>query len=231
MKNKYLQNYVNHGFKNIEGWCSLLTLEVLDHLTDIGINKAGGSLEIGIHHGKLFLALNSIIDSTEKSYAVDIFDKQNLNVDRSGQGNLAIFQEHLKKYDRHQGKNVNILTEDSTTLSPSDFDSKFRFISVDGGHTSQHLISDLSLAEKVMMPEGVVIVDDWFNIGWPQVTEGLMVYMNNKGPLIPFAVSPNKMWMAKVSHYWSYVVHCANMPNKRKADLKICGNTVIMIDN
>ena len=58
-------------------------------------------MEIGVHHGQFFIALNQLIPSNFTSYAIDVFDNQQLNIDKSGEGNKSKFIENLRNFDRH----------------------------------------------------------------------------------------------------------------------------------
>ena len=58
----------------------------------------GNISEIGIHHGKLFLALENIARPGEECVAIDVFEKQLHNIDRSGRGDYEKFLDNLNKY-------------------------------------------------------------------------------------------------------------------------------------
>ena len=60
MNRKYLSEYKTNGFENVEGWCEPQIFEVIELLDSADINKIGGCLEIGVHHGKLFILLITI---------------------------------------------------------------------------------------------------------------------------------------------------------------------------
>ena len=203
IENQNLIKYKDHGFDEVEGWCSQQVFHTVDLIDRCEINKIGGALEIGVHSGKLFILINQIIDSKYKSYAIDIFDDQYLNIDYSGHGSLEIFKKNLENYDVHQGKNTTILKGDSTdrgfaALNEIERGSQ-RLISVDGGHTVEHTISDLTLAEKLISNEGVVILDDIMNHHWLGVIEGAFRYIDRRPTLLPFAIGQNKLYFAKLS--------------------------------
>ena len=87
-----LSNYFNGGFKKVNGWCSDNLFNIIEILDGCTINKEGGIAEIGVHHGKFFLLLNSITEERFKSFAIDLFGAQHLNIDFSGRGDLEIFK-------------------------------------------------------------------------------------------------------------------------------------------
>jgi hypothetical protein len=208
LKSERLQHYKDNGFQHVEGWCGYQLFDTIDLLDDIMPGKAGGCLEIGVHHGKFFLLMNQVIGANEKSYAVDVFDRQDLNIDTSGKGSLEAFKANLLKYDAHQGRNTTIIPGDSTDaglrLEERIGPGSMRFISIDGGHTAEHTLSDLHLATRLVRNEGVVIVDDILNAHWLGVIEGVGRFLSTVPTLVPFATGDNKLYLSKLSFYRYY---------------------------
>jgi hypothetical protein len=156
----------------------------------------GAVSEIGVHHGKLFIGLSLLQRNDEYSVAIDLFDDQALNVDRSGKGNLAAFQNNVRRWsslDRvviHRGDSTRLDGDELSKLGRANI----RIFSVDGGHTSEIVHSDMKLAETTVSSEGIVIADDVFNQYWPGVATGTMRYLHEGGGLVPFAIGFNKVF-------------------------------------
>ncbi|MFT0531212.1 class I SAM-dependent methyltransferase [Castellaniella hirudinis] len=203
ISHKNLRNYYDNGFKNTAGWCSEKNFDVMEILDNVEINKNGGCMEIGIHHGKFFIMLNCLVDEKYPSFAIDVFDDQSLNIDRSGKGNLDAFKTNLINHDRHNGSNVKIIKGDSTDPSLRLRDTiglgTMRFISIDGGHTAEHTVSDLILANDLVNNQGIVILDDILNYHWLGVIEGTAKFISFHPTLVPFAIGYNKLYMCKLS--------------------------------
>ena len=203
LNNNFLQNYINTGFDKVEGWCEPALFNIMDFLENAEINKLGGCLEIGIHHGKFFILLNSLIDRKFDSYAIDLFDAQESNIDQSGLGNLQAFKQNLVSFDRHQGENTKIIAGDSTDTKLirelNEHVGTIRYLSIDGGHTPEHTISDLKLANTLVSNQGVVILDDILNHHWLGVLEGASSFLKTKPTLLPFAIGANKLFLSKIS--------------------------------
>jgi Methyltransferase domain len=232
LKNRNLQNYHENGFHKIEGWCNEQVLHMVDMLDDAPINKKGGCLEIGVHHGILYILLNQVIQRGEKSYAVDVFEMQNLNIDKSGAGSLDIFKKNLEKYDVHRGANTHIIKGDSTD-SALDLEgvigrAALRFISIDGGHTVEHTISDLQLANKLIANEGIVILDDILSYHWLGVIEGFGRFISNFPTLIPVAIGANKLYLCKISVKNVYHQLFAQSPHRTK-EVTFYGHKIIAL--
>ncbi len=226
MQNQYLIKYINEGFKQVTGFCALSTLQIIDYL-DLAEPKSGGALEIGIHRGQFFIAMNQLIPKEFVSCAVDVFGNQDLNIDNSGEGNKEIFIENLLKYDRHKGENVHIIEGDSTNESTLNNIGNFHYISVDGGHTPEHVINDLKIATNKVTPNGIVILDDYFNHWWPSVTEGAIKFLSTTPTLVPFATSANKMWMCKLSYKQKYLQYIDKITHFNKTHTAIMGHKIV----
>lgn len=209
LQNPNLQKYHDNGFEEVHGWCDTYLFETIDLLSRQQINRRGGIAEIGVHHGRLFILLNQVVESQYNSYAIDVFSNQMLNIDKSGGGNVEIFKENLQKYDVHQGRNTVIIEGDSTDpglkLDQIIEPGSLRFFSIDGGHTPTHVMNDLQIANKLISNEGIVIVDDILNHWWTGVLEGYVNFAATKPTLVPIAMGHNKLYMCKLSYYKYYL--------------------------
>src|ERR1041385_1858191 len=82
----------------IDGWMyqttAIAMMELLWVQEEAGL--AGNIAEIGVHHGCSALALVAAARPNETVIAIDLFDRQELNVDDSGAGSLTAFQDHLR---------------------------------------------------------------------------------------------------------------------------------------
>jgi hypothetical protein len=188
--------YLERGMSEVEGWLAPVSASIIAELSvhQLRMGLAGNVAEIGVHHGKLFILLANLIASDEAAFAVDIFDDQHKNVDRSGKGDRAIFEANLRKFAPQA--RVTIIQESSLELEDTEFPTtKFRLISVDGGHTGAITLSDLQLAEQCLIPGGIVVLDDILNADWLGVITGLSDYLKTGGKLIPFALSVNKLYL------------------------------------
>lgn len=198
-----LEKY-KESFAAVQGWADPKLFDTIGAIVDSGINRNGGVAEIGVHHGKFYILLNQTVQTHFKSYAVDVFDMQHLNIDKSGEGNKFIFTQNLQAYDKYQGANTEILEMDSMSLTNQIPDASMKFVSIDGGHTVEHTINDLKIAERIMTNEGVVILDDIMGVYWCGVTEGYIKYSMTYPTIVPFAMGHNKLYLCKLSHYQYY---------------------------
>lgn len=168
--------------------------------TQRGLGLAGPVAEIGVHHGQFFIALKLLQRHGEASIAIDLFDDQVANIDKSGEGDLSRFLANVNRWADADG--LDIHQGDSTKLEPGQIPSleQVRLFSVDGGHTEEIVMSDMRLAESVLAQGGVVIADDVFNQQWPGVAVGTVHYLEDGGALVPFYIGFNKVLFAHRSH-------------------------------
>jgi len=194
-------------FQHVEGWVGHRVIQILEFIKEYHEehNVVGDICEIGVHHGKLFFVMAHLARPKEKCIAVDIFERQDLNVDQSGKGSLEQFTRHLKEGFPNLISQVKTIAWDSMSMTPSSVRSVLetsgvRVFSVDGGHTVAHVVNDLCLAQEVLVPGGVVLLDDFFGLAWPGVTEGYFKYMDSSNRrLLPFLSFQNKLFLTTFS--------------------------------
>jgi hypothetical protein len=158
----------------------------------------GNIAEIGIHHGCSALALIAAARESETTFAIDIFDRQDLNADGSGLGNTSAFQQHLQ-YLFPEAR-VAIIAKSSFEVRGAEKDIglvDIRFLSIDGGHTKAATLNDLAIADTCLAPHGVACLDDVFNVQWTGVASALFAFLNRKPDLVPFAIFPNKLFLCR----------------------------------
>jgi hypothetical protein len=180
----------NH--KLIEGWmheCAALLVAWLTRL-QIDMGVVGSVGEIGVHHGKFFLALTTAASPSETFWAIDVFSLQHLNTDGSGKGDLDKFMSNLDMFGVDSAS-VRLYETSSDELSPSFFFhnglAPVRMASIDGGHSAWTTYHDLVLISCALPDGGIVIIDDYFNHGWPGVTDGLFRFLHLRNhSLAPF---------------------------------------------
>jgi len=197
----------------VEGWFAPHAAELIAELTahQIGAGVVGNVAEIGIHHGKLFLLLANGAVSGEIAVALDVFEDQEKNVDRSGLGDRQRFEENLARWA--PDAEVQIVQMSSLDVTPATAAATFgavRMFSIDGGHTSDITLHDLRLAETVVVDGGIVIVDDILNEHWLGVISGVARFLLSEHSLVPFALGANKLMLTtSESHAAGYRRHLA----------------------
>lgn len=193
-----VERYVSVTSQTIEGWLSNESVVLVRAAATAQGDLPGSVGEIGVHHGKLFILL-CLLAPRSRYFAIDVFEAQELNVDGSGRGDREVFERNLRRCGI-EASAVDIISSSSTDVTAeelSEISGPVRLFSVDGGHTTNIVLSDLLLAEAVLADGGIVILDDAFNSSWPGVAAALGRYLLGEGRLVPFAVSPEKVLLTQ----------------------------------
>ena len=197
------------AFGSIQGWVGDRIYQIVDFIKiyheqhDI----RGDIAEIGVHHGKLFVIMAAVSRPDETCVAVDVFEDQQLNVDSSGNGSRAVFEGHLKTHFPELLDRVKIIACDSMSITPGTAAAKLsrrgvRLFSIDGGHTTAHVVNDLSIAQELLVGSGIVMLDDFLGPMWPSVSEGFFKYMSIANRrLAPILVFQNKLFLTTFSEH------------------------------
>ena len=217
MPARNIDTYWRDGCPQVEGW---LAVELLDHLKCVAraqddAKLTGNIAEIGVFRGKLLIALAHLARPGERCVAIDIFDDQAKNIDGSGAGSLALLQAN---FQRHAPDGAELITVKADSLAIT-IDQRvaiardhgpFRLFSVDGGHTVQHALNDLLMAQDMLADGGVVLLDDVFHRHWPGVTEAVGLFYSKYVPRIaPFLHAYNKLFLTSYTchaHFLRYAV-------------------------
>ncbi len=212
--NHYLKSYAKRNHRKVNGWLGTDTILQLIQIDGIQrkLGLSGHVGEIGVHHGKLFILLYLLAKQGEHAIAIDIFEQQGLNVDKSGEGSLQVLKTNLEAFTDGTSK-LRVINADSTTISAEQITTAtgghLRLFSIDGGHQSHIVRHDLNTAASVICEGGVIILDDYFNPEFPGVSEGVNQFflMDNVKRLVPFIVGMNKIYLTTQSYAEHYMNH------------------------
>lgn len=205
------KRYTRWGLRRIPGYLHQGAASIIVEIGQIQsrIGVTGHVAEIGVHEGRLFILLCLLRNDGEAAVAVDVFERQDLNRDRSGHGNLQRLQENLLKYVR-RGTRAILVSSNSLDVSSISLieraGGQFRLFSIDGGHEAGTVFHDLNVAAGALCHGGVILLDDFFNEGWPGVADGTCQFFTagNFPDLVPFAVAQNKVLIGSRSYAENY---------------------------
>lgn len=230
-----LEAFMRGAFLEVHGWVgrgAIWSLEqvALVHARD---GVTGGGCEIGVHHGRFFLAIENVTQGGALCHGIDVFDDQTLNVDRSGRGSEEAFRENVSRHAIEPDR-VRTVVMDSTSARARSFfrdiEGQIALFSVDGGHTRAHAMADLASAQNALAPGGVVWLDDYFNANWPGVTEGVFDYLRGPHRLRPVLAIENKLVLAGISHAEPLMVQfrdAGREAGRRVKQVTFCGYSFV----
>ncbi|HEY0767506.1 MAG TPA: class I SAM-dependent methyltransferase, partial [Steroidobacteraceae bacterium] len=199
------KEYILRGSNKVSGWFYRLDAEIFCSVTDYQNRNAldGSLVEIGLHHGKSFIAMCLSLRDEQRAYGIDLFEQQSLNLDRSGKGDRRLVERNLKAAGVNLSR-VVLDTRTSTSVTPGDILGSVgavRFFSIDGGHQIDVVRSDLLLAEQTVAGHGVIALDDFLRPEWPDVSAGYFAWFAHRSKsIVPFAIGFNKLYLCEQSH-------------------------------
>jgi hypothetical protein len=230
-----LRNYLRWRIYPINGYLKALDARLIVALAAWQTSNkiVGGLTEIGVHHGKLFflLALSRQID--EKSLAIDLFEDDEMNAATRFGGRSRAFSTHAANLNV-TFKSTEVLKADSLTLTSDDILSRVgrvRIFSVDGGHLYHHVAHDLPMAISALAPGGVIVVDDFCNPEWPDVTSATYDFVRGQeGKIVPAILTRNKLYLTApemASAYGEFASRFATTETQvSRAQVQVMGRVV-----
>ena len=199
MKAGFLQSYLD-AFPSIQGFftfdAALMFFAYNQLIRAQGI--AGDVLEIGVHHGLSAIAVGSLAGPGKRFVAVDLFDEmQDHNESRSGAGNREAFLRNMQSFFDNRDF-LEIFAGHSNKLNAEELGVQFSFCHIDGGHSPEETYRDLDLCSRILMPGGLLALDDYFNPSFPGVCEGAVKFHLERSEVLkPVAIGFNKVLFQK----------------------------------
>ena len=195
--------------RTVEGWFFPVDAYLFGFIDEVQRRERieGNLFEIGVHHGKTAMFLARCLRDGEVLAVCDVFEQQELNRDRSGEGSREIFLRNMGACP------VRVFAKESARLTPGDTTTECRFLHIDGGHRAADVVNDLGVAERALLPDGVVAVDDVFNPNWPGVSEGFHQFVNARRTFAPLLIGGNKVLLARPAAIERYERHFDAIPD------------------
>lgn len=221
-----LRAYIEVEQPHIDGWVHTVANFMIP-IIDFAQQKkglVGDMLEIGVWHGKSLLLFEKMAKPEE---FVDGYDIELQHALLDNVKNLSSGRIRLHKVDSATLDENSILKERN---------SKIRLFHVDGYHTYENALSDLTLAVNVISKEGVVILDDFYSPTVPGVTEAFysLIFSGKSNDFYPFALGGCKVYMchkSMIGYYRDCLFEHMPMPNKNGVDVDLMfGNRIAVYD-
>jgi predicted O-methyltransferase YrrM len=161
-----VDRYLDEGYASVVGMSSKFAAAIAAALLKLqtGMGIGGPIAEIGTFEGRFFIAMAHALAEGEVALGIDLFDWPNAEV-------IDRFEANCVKHGVDPATKITWKT-DSRTMKPADLiekvgGRKLRFFHIDGEHSRDALTRDLDRAAAVMMPEGLIVLDDMLHPGYP----------------------------------------------------------------
>jgi hypothetical protein len=173
--NPAVDRYIAEGYDSVRGMSSAFAATICGHVirrqSELGIT--GHIAEIGTFEGRFFIAMALGLGPGERALGIDTFDWPN-------EGLWDLFHAHCARHGLTRERytaikaNVRSLTAQDIVkalggqkLGPQASEQKVRFWHLDGDHSREALLADLTLAAATLHPQGMICLDDMLHPGYP----------------------------------------------------------------
>jgi len=133
-----------------------------------------------------------------------VFEDQHLNYDRSGNTTQDIFLSNLRNVIHRLTPATNCYAQrrfhgaQEQQVAASNKASEGSVIQCRRCHTYSCTMSDLDLALSVLHDQGVIMVDDYANIGWPGVAIATGAFLQkHQTKIVAVAIGKNKLFICR----------------------------------
>lgn len=194
-------------FAEVGGYLSKRAAEVLLLINSFQRHQkiSGHILEIGAYEGRSTIFFTHLISDEEVLHVSDLFDRQDLNVSHSVGVGYRPWDRNVKRF-KQAGALIEVHRGPSQELDAGKLGGDFRIAYLDGGHSTDEVISDLRLADEILLAGGVAILDDTFRDDFPGTTEGLVTFVNEKrGDLAPVLCFETKVALVRSELHTRYM--------------------------
>lgn len=186
---------------SVEGWFSELAVAMSDiFLTFQSLKSVNGDfLEIGAWHGRSAILWLMHARKNEKTFVVDL----------EARGPLAM---NLERVSNAVDREFVLMKGSSFRIPDSGFQieyrRKMRLVHIDGDHTAPGVYNDIQIGHGLLHMNGVMIVDDFMNPRFPQITEVVIEYLNQfSHDLSMIACGANKAFIVRTKFYEFWASH------------------------
>lgn len=184
----------------ISGWLYaediLLFQEINAYQQQAGFT--GDLLEIGVYHGKTAILMGYFPGDDERLVVCDLFQtpaptQENQDENKFWYSDLtrALFETNYLRF--HAELPTIVACPSSSVIKRGRLKRSFRFVHIDGCHLYSVVRRDMQTAKKLLMQDGIVIIDDYRSVHTPGVAAATWQEVTS-GRLIPLCLTPQKMY-------------------------------------
>ena len=183
----------------VPGMIAPLDANLFIHLSEAQgkrIDK-GDLLEIGAWFGRSAILLGYLRGAGERLHVCDLFET--IPPTEAGRHELVQGNADTASRDEFEGNfrrfhsDPPVVHQCPSSELATELQSSVRFVHIDGSHTYEAVVEDIALARGIVPDGGLVVFDDFSNIGHPGVAAGLWPSLARR-EFEPFALTPAKLY-------------------------------------
>ncbi|MFG2359633.1 class I SAM-dependent methyltransferase [Streptomyces sp. NPDC048521] len=188
-----------HRLDDVPGWFPVLDQLLFDWLLNRqeAAGVRGDLLEIGVYMGKSAIFIGRHRRPGEKYTVCDLFEgdaPDDANRAESTKSYSALTRRVFEENYRAFHDELPRVLQGPSSLVPSEVASRScRFVHIDGSHLYEHVRDDIGAAHDLLLPDGVVVLDDFRSEHTPGVSIAAWEAVLNRG-LRPLCLSTQKLY-------------------------------------
>ncbi|MGI5428209.1 class I SAM-dependent methyltransferase [Streptomyces sp. CA-179760] len=157
----------------------------------------GDLLELGVYMGKSAILLGQHLQDGEKFTVCDLFEgdaPDGANQAESAKSYASLTQQIFERnYLSFHDDLPTVLAAPSSVVPEKVAPASCRFVHVDASHLYEHVHGDIGAAHDILVPEGIVVLDDFRSEHTPGVSVAAWEAVLNRG-LRPICLSTQKLY-------------------------------------
>ena len=226
---EFLENYLNQGLQEVEGWFfpgDVALFQILASIQQHNLIK-GDLCELGVYKGKSLILLNCLRSSDQHLFAFDLFPFDTLEETKK---NLVKWSgpEKVGSVDYVIGKS----TEHTSSSLRKHFKNRLRFLHIDAGHEYHEVLQSLYAFAPHLSDVGVIAMDDYQDREFPGIESAVHAFSRSKEPrrFVPFLSGSNKIYLCldKMANF--YQKQLLNQPHlKDRCRVSFIDNFFVLV--
>ncbi|MFD0316895.1 class I SAM-dependent methyltransferase [Streptomyces flavalbus] len=185
--------------EDVRGWFPVLDQVLFEWLLDRqeAAGTRGDLLEVGVFMGKSAIFLGRHLRPGERYTVCDLFEgdaPDDANQAESRKSYAALTRRAFEANYLAFHDELPRVLQGPSSLVPAEVPAgSCRFVHIDGSHLYEHVYGDIGAARDALLPDGVVVLDDFRSEHTPGVSVAAWEAVLNRG-LRPICLSTQKLY-------------------------------------
>ena len=194
---KNLKSTLFSKIPRVKGYLDTLDAYIIAGISRLHVSKKspGSVVEIGVFFGRSLFFLRTLYRE-DSVLGIDLFD---IGETKEHKAQIEQILDYNDRFDFGLDEGT-LFRADSTKISAEDIRARVgqvKLFHIDGGHELNHVVNDAELADEVLSDYGVIVFDDSFSPEWPDVTSGIMHFLNTHPNYRTLCISDKKLYVCK----------------------------------
>ncbi|MFD5570210.1 class I SAM-dependent methyltransferase [Streptomyces cadmiisoli] len=184
---------------DVPGWFPVLDQVLFDWFLDRqdAAEVRGDLLEVGVYMGKSAIFLGRRLHEGDRYTVCDLFEgdaPDDANRAESTKSYSALTRRSFETNYLSFHTELPRVVQGPSSLVPAEVEpGSCRFVHIDGSHLYEHVYDDIGAARDVLLPDGIVVLDDFRSEHTPGVSVAAWEAVLSRG-LRPICLSTQKLY-------------------------------------